>query len=577
MGRIENNGFQPILPQDNFEKKESAAEVAPKPKSTPQGKAQKFFGSNPSDVVAKAADKAESVSKKNEVFIAPKSVPTQPTSFLSAIKRKLDYLVTPRYPTSLSSPAPTEIAFINQKRVNPFLSIKQAASRCFFYLAGLIIKNLVNKKFAKFTGGIVDGGAELAILPALAKFKRLVNDPDTNTPPPDEPRTHRRTGKPIKHSNNIEYMNASSERLKFKDTKCLEEVTIRASDNNKLEGSIVYANESIKDRPKEAKWIIRYLASGDCYQNKLNSEEIARYRKERFNVVLFNYRGVMDSEGYPKDVQHDLLADGTAPISFLKERGVDPKNITLVGESLGGGIATEVAALNPGVRLANLRSFASLTAVVQGQIHDFFGRGALATFTAYVVSRIAGGVLSTLGWEINSAKAWQKIPLKDKWMVTASKDDVIKSMGKLYRVVTPGAQSALKKLPKGRNPDRAYARAFVQRNFHAIKAHGADHNVPLTDDSNKTAFEEHIRYLHHTPNEIFQIIKDENPFLFTQKLSLLKELPVNSALFEDAEFYNAAHKIAEQATPNAALHEDGLALMKKLHLHDEGMKHAMGL
>lgn len=545
--------FTPIFPAQNNIRNEEGQQQ-PQEKTKSKSKAHKLLGDDPNSPIQVVADKVETTTHTS--LPATPSLQATPKSLVESIKKKFEYFVSAAY-APIGGPAlPTSIPLI-APQTSLFLTIKQAAARCLFYLAGLIINKLTNdREIQPATGGRVDGGSELVILPALGIYKSLVKDPVT---------------KELK--DNPRYGLAKNALNMFADQKCLDaNIKLKTQDQIEIDSSIVWANPVVKGKHKESKWIVRYLAQGDCYENYLNSEEVARYRKEGFNVLLFNYRGVMDSKGYPKDVQHDLLADGNSPVSFLKEKGVDPKNITLVGESLGGGIATEVAALNPGVRLANLRSFASLTAFVQGQIHDYFGRGALATFTAYVVSRIAGGILSTLGWEINSAKAWEKIPLKDKWMVTASQDNIIKSKGKLFHVVTQKSEKIFRNLPKGKNPNRAHARALAQRKFHAIKAHGADHNIPLTDASQQKAFEEHIRFLHHTPNEIFEIFKDNNPELLPTKIALLTDLPADSPLFEDPEFYDAADKIAKQAMINKVSE----ALKIKLRRHNERMRNEMG-
>ena len=59
------------------------------------------------------------------------------------------------------------------------------------------------------------------------------------------------------------------------------------------------------------------------------------------NVLALDYRGYADSEGTP--TEDGLLRDARAAWQWLIDRGADPEDIVLVGQSLGTAVATNLA------------------------------------------------------------------------------------------------------------------------------------------------------------------------------------------------------------------------------------------
>jgi len=59
------------------------------------------------------------------------------------------------------------------------------------------------------------------------------------------------------------------------------------------------------------------------------------------NVLVFDYRGFGRSEGTPGE--EGTYRDAQAAHQWLRQRGFEPKHIIAFGESLGGGIASELA------------------------------------------------------------------------------------------------------------------------------------------------------------------------------------------------------------------------------------------
>jgi hypothetical protein len=81
-----------------------------------------------------------------------------------------------------------------------------------------------------------------------------------------------------------------------------------------------------------------------------------RLMKEGFNALAFNYRGTWGSEGL--HTTRNSLEDVASALCYVKssfavrEFGVDPSNITVIGYSFGGGMALLGSLNDPAVRRA---------------------------------------------------------------------------------------------------------------------------------------------------------------------------------------------------------------------------------
>jgi uncharacterized protein len=82
------------------------------------------------------------------------------------------------------------------------------------------------------------------------------------------------------------------------------------------------------------------------------------------SVLLFDYPGYGKSGGSPSEA--GCYAAGDAMIEWLaKEKGVPKKRIILFGESLGGGVATELAVRHEHKALVLTKTFTSLPAAAK--------------------------------------------------------------------------------------------------------------------------------------------------------------------------------------------------------------------
>lgn len=88
------------------------------------------------------------------------------------------------------------------------------------------------------------------------------------------------------------------------------------------------------------------------------------------SVMLFDYRGYGRSEGTP--TIEGLLRDARAARAYLAQRaGIDERQIVLVGESLGGAVAVDLAASDGARALVLESTFSSLRDVASTQYPEF--------------------------------------------------------------------------------------------------------------------------------------------------------------------------------------------------------------
>lgn len=80
-----------------------------------------------------------------------------------------------------------------------------------------------------------------------------------------------------------------------------------------------------------------------------------------FGVLLPEYRGYGGNPGRPSEA--GLYRDGRAALRWLTSRGVPPGRIVLVGNSLGSGVAVQLATETPVAGVAIVSGFTSLADV----------------------------------------------------------------------------------------------------------------------------------------------------------------------------------------------------------------------
>jgi len=116
-----------------------------------------------------------------------------------------------------------------------------------------------------------------------------------------------------------------------------EDVFFPSADGTRLHGWLV-------EHPGPRAVLLYCHGNGDCvgylgpYLQQLRGEQ-------RLTIFAFDYRGYGRSEGSPHEA--GVLADGHAAQMWLAERmELRPSDIVLMGRSLGGGVAVDLAAKN---------------------------------------------------------------------------------------------------------------------------------------------------------------------------------------------------------------------------------------
>lgn len=74
-------------------------------------------------------------------------------------------------------------------------------------------------------------------------------------------------------------------------------------------------------------------------------DRILLYRDAGYGLLMLAYRGYSGSTGRPSETSN--VADAKLAYRWLRERGVEAEKIVIYGESLGTGIAVQVAAAEP--------------------------------------------------------------------------------------------------------------------------------------------------------------------------------------------------------------------------------------
>ncbi len=87
------------------------------------------------------------------------------------------------------------------------------------------------------------------------------------------------------------------------------------------------------------------------------------FREVGWNTLILDYRGYGRSSGSPTE-EGTYLDARAAYLHLVKERGLDPSRIIVVGRSLGGGVATWLATNHPVGGLVLENTFTSIADIV---------------------------------------------------------------------------------------------------------------------------------------------------------------------------------------------------------------------
>ena len=123
--------------------------------------------------------------------------------------------------------------------------------------------------------------------------------------------------------------NYSGDRL----TVPIEKVKIKTQDN--IELLSWYHKKNVSDY----KTILFLHGNAGSLENRIH--KINHFKEMKVNLVIIAWRGFSGNKGEP--TEKGLYEDARSAIGWLKKKGINEKNIILYGESLGTGIAVEIA------------------------------------------------------------------------------------------------------------------------------------------------------------------------------------------------------------------------------------------
>ncbi|MEL7013254.1 MAG: alpha/beta fold hydrolase [Pseudomonadota bacterium] len=110
-------------------------------------------------------------------------------------------------------------------------------------------------------------------------------------------------------------------------------VTVETEDGETI---VLWHSPAAQDQPH----VLFFHGNGGEMANRAN--RFAAYQEAGFGVVFVSWRGYGGSSGAPTEA--GLVADARAAYDWLRATGVAADNIALVGESLGTGVAVQLAA-----------------------------------------------------------------------------------------------------------------------------------------------------------------------------------------------------------------------------------------
>jgi pimeloyl-ACP methyl ester carboxylesterase len=118
----------------------------------------------------------------------------------------------------------------------------------------------------------------------------------------------------------------------------------------------VPVNALVFDNPKATRTIVHF--HGNAETAEANAFLAREMKKRGFATVLVEYRGYGRSKG-TSPTEEGLYLDAAAVLDALGARGLRPADIVLWGQSLGTGVAAEMARRDRGDRLVLVAPFTS--------------------------------------------------------------------------------------------------------------------------------------------------------------------------------------------------------------------------
>lgn len=94
-------------------------------------------------------------------------------------------------------------------------------------------------------------------------------------------------------------------------------------------------------KPRPGKLTLLYF-HGNAGSLATRGERLKAYQDAGYGILMMTYRGYGGSTGKPSERSN--VSDGKRAYAWLRAQGIEAKGIVVYGESLGSGVATQVAA-----------------------------------------------------------------------------------------------------------------------------------------------------------------------------------------------------------------------------------------
>ena len=119
----------------------------------------------------------------------------------------------------------------------------------------------------------------------------------------------------------------------MKEPSGIEKVRITTKDKIDLIGW--FYNKNIEN----SKIILFFHGNAGSLENR--TYKLNHFKDLNLNFLIIAWRGFNGNSGKPNEI--GLYEDAASAIRWLKKKGIEEKNIILYGESLGSGVAVEIA------------------------------------------------------------------------------------------------------------------------------------------------------------------------------------------------------------------------------------------
>jgi hypothetical protein len=208
--------------------------------------------------------------------------------------------------------------------------------------------------------------------------------------------------------------------------------TLQTTDNAILDSvEVRNPNEAFQDITNR-RFIVASMPRSNNFIDWLKHYQVYAQKLDA-TIIAFNYRGVGLSRGVVTN-EKDLYADAYEQVQRLLQLGAKPENIAMMGECLGGNVATHTAgtlqAENLPVKLFSARSFRSLTSIIEGRNMPhkdaslWHPRTWLGWLKYGLVTLIFNPIIRSAGWSLNVDDKFLVVPPHDRdFIVVRSKKD----------------------------------------------------------------------------------------------------------------------------------------------------------